>query len=1064
MKISRITVILIVSLAGLSGIAAADHIEGAAVESGDSNWTQRGVNPDGEPAHFYPGQSEGDVGSMATVFQGEEGINYTLGLSTLETKSGDTLEVDRSTVPKGQGIGKYWQDPDNDSGSVSGQGDNISVVQPTVTPVDLINVNGDDISSGAEVKENEILLVRANPNYLKAEDVKIDIKGPEGGLDLEKAIVQSADIGKLTTEQNSSIRQSEGWSSRNLSNTTSIEQGIGKTNLSANDNTIWSLDFSGEDRGNYTITVEGTEDFEKDNNPVDEATATKTVNLITSSSKDSKPVERGVKPDGEPAEFYPGESEGDVGSGALAFQGEEGINFTFGDISVLESPTGDSLQVDRSIISKDQSPVSYWENPDDRSGKNLSVLSPTVEPVSMINKNGKDINSGAEIPGGIILVQSSSPNYLKAENVRISIEGPSGAEGLEKEMVKSAHLSKLTSEQNRTVNNSQGWGSKSGRTPGVGGENLTSIKQGIAATNLSHADDGIWAVDFTNEDPGEYNITVEGTDDFSTDNSPVDSATSSNTLELAPGSNTESRSVKRGVDPETGSNVYFHPGTSEGNVSSTATVFQGEEGIYYKLNGLSTLESEVGDTLEVSRSSVPKSQGTGTYWQDPDNDSSRIPGRGVNVTVATPEVTGINIVDANGKTVDNRTVGGEEQLLLTAPWNYMKAEDLKIQVISPSDGTDVTKTVLDSTYKKLSESQISYLKDLPSWNKNRIENGNLTNSKQGVGHTKLGLDSPAAWHIDMGNAGVAGEYKILVEGIDDFGKDNNPVSDAWEETGIQVGPKVNTGTVELGDGEEWRTVKLKDSYEKPVVFTETEEVGTEAQVRSVESDQFQVRLPPVVESVGDSAEQEVGYVVMEEGSHLLQNATEKQLESLRQYVVNTHLPHVSEETKTQLTDVPSDGNTSPGRLDRVVVDTTETGENSTDVPTKFDSTPVVSTQVQNGSMASGSVYGNVTSEGFDVASRGNPQPVDLGFLAVTPGENRIDGVEYEAGYVEIGNQTDTQVVFAQEFEGEPVVLAGEPGVKSGDTGVSNVTATGFRITGNSLEGEKVGYLAVERSR
>ncbi|MFB6283054.1 MAG: PGF-CTERM sorting domain-containing protein [Halobacteria archaeon] len=230
---------------------------------------------------FDPKTSDGNVGSGATVFQGEEGINYTLGLSTLETKSGDTLEVDRSTVPKGQGIGKYWQDPDNDSGSVSGQGDNISVVQPTVTPVDLINVNGDDISSGAEVKENEILLVRANPNYLKAEDVKIDIKGPEGGLDLEKAIVQSADIGKLTTEQNSSIRQSEGWSSRNLSNTTSIEQGIGKTNLTDSDSVIWALDFDGEDQGQYSITVEGIDDFETENNPVDQATTTKTIQLTT---------------------------------------------------------------------------------------------------------------------------------------------------------------------------------------------------------------------------------------------------------------------------------------------------------------------------------------------------------------------------------------------------------------------------------------------------------------------------------------------------------------------------------------------------------------------------------------------------------------------------------------------------------------------------------------------------------------------------------------------------------------------------------------------------------------
>ncbi|MFB6283651.1 MAG: S8 family peptidase, partial [Halobacteria archaeon] len=228
---------------------------------------------------FYPGNSGGKVGPAATVFQGEQNVTYRLdGLSVLETDTGETLEVDRSSVPKGQAKGVYWQDPGNEDGSVDGKGKNISVHQPRIPTFSLIDTDGNEVRGGASVGNNEVLVVTANPNYLRAEDVKIEVKGPSGS-ELQSSVVEQADISKLTREQNSTIRSSDGWNSRNLSNLTEVQQGVGNTNLSKSDDAVWVLDFNGTDPGQYNVTVEGTDDFESESNPVDSATSTKAVRL-----------------------------------------------------------------------------------------------------------------------------------------------------------------------------------------------------------------------------------------------------------------------------------------------------------------------------------------------------------------------------------------------------------------------------------------------------------------------------------------------------------------------------------------------------------------------------------------------------------------------------------------------------------------------------------------------------------------------------------------------------------------------------------------------------------------
>jgi major cell surface glycoprotein (TIGR04216 family) len=223
----------------------------------------------------------------------------------------------------------------------------------------------------------------------------------------------------------------------------------------------------------------------------------------------------------------------------------------------------------------------------------------------------------------------------------------------------------------------------------------------------------------------------------------------------------------------------WNPGVGgERNVQITAdkpVVFQGEENINFRDaegNQINVAQlvgvagNAEGQPLE---SPIPINQPPGQYAIN--GQASQ-----VGVTVQTPRVTDLNVLNERGIDVEGSSVQEDETLLVEADWNFQFAEDLEL-VVRDDNGNQVTGTVLGDA-DQLSESQRQALSGPYAQNPEAVANpgqrgtGTGVTFLQGIGQFNesqlngTSLDS-AYWVMDLSDLD-SGDYTITVEGWDDL--------------------------------------------------------------------------------------------------------------------------------------------------------------------------------------------------------------------------------------------------------------------------------------------------------
>ena len=183
-------------------------------------------------------------------------------------------------------------------------------------------------------------------------------------------------------------------------------------------------------------------------------------------------------------------SVGEVGPGAVVFQGEEDItpNGNFGDdgtdIGQLQKASGDNAGILlENPIPQDQPTGTYDTNGEADDGEGVTLQTPRITDVEVQNSGGGDV-TGSVLQTGSNANVLVDYNYEEAEDVEITVEDEDGLE-VTSEI--------LASEQSDTLN--------------------TDSDRG----NAPAADDSFnvgFEINPSNVDEGQYTITVEGVEDL----------------------------------------------------------------------------------------------------------------------------------------------------------------------------------------------------------------------------------------------------------------------------------------------------------------------------------------------------------------------------------------------------------------------------------------------------------------------------------------------------------------------------------------------------------------------
>jgi major cell surface glycoprotein (TIGR04216 family) len=221
-----------------------------------------------------------DNSSYYFVYQGEDGIdawtdadgNDITGTVLERTRDGDVLELDRS-VPRSQRLGRY-----------EGGGLTAHVIEPRVSRLEYYNRNGVRLSSGGGILRSGTVLIRADWNFEQAEDVSIEVLGPDGVRVTRQVLSTEASDAQMSLLPN-------GFSTGLLDDEV---QGIGSTGRTT---AYWLLDASEMRTGTHEVIVEGVEDLN-----FGEATRTLRVN-VGSSSSPTLSFERGTVSQGADVRF-----------------------------------------------------------------------------------------------------------------------------------------------------------------------------------------------------------------------------------------------------------------------------------------------------------------------------------------------------------------------------------------------------------------------------------------------------------------------------------------------------------------------------------------------------------------------------------------------------------------------------------------------------------------------------------------------------------------------------------------------------------------------------------------
>ncbi|MDY7082108.1 MAG: hypothetical protein SXQ77_06825 [Halobacteria archaeon] len=207
-----------------------------------------------------PADSTGNVGPGAVIYQGEDGLTFTNGLDDPTNKpligvqdgGADGTLLDQVPVPDNQETGRYTED-----GNTGSQG--VTVTSPNVNTLEIVNERGVELDSDASVEENQNLVVVADWNYKRAEDVKLTVEDSDG-FEITGTVLNSS---TPTSAQQTYVSDNGG----STGDWGTAQQGIGNTNLGTGQVAAWHLDFEDVESGTYTIMVEGIDDFEDGEGP-----------------------------------------------------------------------------------------------------------------------------------------------------------------------------------------------------------------------------------------------------------------------------------------------------------------------------------------------------------------------------------------------------------------------------------------------------------------------------------------------------------------------------------------------------------------------------------------------------------------------------------------------------------------------------------------------------------------------------------------------------------------------------------------------------------------------------
>ncbi|WP_251327931.1 HVO_2072 family ArtA-dependent S-layer glycoprotein [Haloplanus pelagicus] len=183
-----------------------------------------------------PSSGGGDVYDGATVFQGEEDINFVNGSTTINSLTGTSGDAEGQTltvpIDQDQATGQY-HDGDPDTSFRLGDRYGVTVLQPDVTTFEVQNSNGEDIAGGSVPQGTPStgagnLTVVATYNYEEAENLEITVENDDG-LDVTGDAVAS----------------------------NAVKSGYG-----SNGDVSWNVDLSDLNTGTFTFEVAGSDDLD----------------------------------------------------------------------------------------------------------------------------------------------------------------------------------------------------------------------------------------------------------------------------------------------------------------------------------------------------------------------------------------------------------------------------------------------------------------------------------------------------------------------------------------------------------------------------------------------------------------------------------------------------------------------------------------------------------------------------------------------------------------------------------------------------------------------------------
>ena len=231
----------------VGGASATADVNGVAAQFAQGG----GVSSLAPRGRWNPATSRGEIildrSSYYRVYQGERDVSRWRRArddadvtGTALTGRGGAAEDDvldlSGSIPRDQTVGRY---SDDDVSAL--------VVEPRISSLRLRNPRGVELGSDVTVSRSQRLLLRADWNFVEAEDLQVDLR--RNGDRYEREALSTA----ATSEQLATLPS--GFPAADLAREV---QGVGTTGRST---AAWLFDFSDLDAGVYTLRVEGVDDL-----------------------------------------------------------------------------------------------------------------------------------------------------------------------------------------------------------------------------------------------------------------------------------------------------------------------------------------------------------------------------------------------------------------------------------------------------------------------------------------------------------------------------------------------------------------------------------------------------------------------------------------------------------------------------------------------------------------------------------------------------------------------------------------------------------------------------------